>query len=211
MNSNRVTRLLLAIAGVGGGVLLTTFPASALTPSGSFSGSWDGTEPTQTGRINRNGVASDGTGSKPFPGTFIGGGTFLYELFPFFNNDVAGAIKIDAIISSGGTSTHLTVFSGTTYDPIFSNNAPNYLGDIGTSQSQAFSILAPANSPFLVVASTNVVGQNTGTFSFIATPVPFEFNPALGIGILGGTWLLRTALKKKPAVSSMPAPEKQAE
>jgi hypothetical protein len=29
------------------------------------------------------------------------------------------------------------------------------------------------------------------------TPVPFEFNPALGIGILGGVWLVRKGLKKK--------------
>lgn len=30
-----------------------------------------------------------------------------------------------------------------------------------------------------------------------ATPVPFEFSPALGLGVLGGAWLVRKALKKK--------------
>jgi subtilisin-like proprotein convertase family protein len=29
------------------------------------------------------------------------------------------------------------------------------------------------------------------------TPVPFEFSPALGLGVLGSAWLVRKALKKK--------------
>ncbi len=47
------------------------------------------------------------------------------------------------------------------------------------------------------------VGINSGDFtqwSFNvteATPVPFEFSPALGLGVLGGAWLVRKALKKK--------------
>jgi hypothetical protein len=35
------------------------------------------------------------------------------------------------------------------------------------------------------------------TLNLTATPIPFEFNPTLGIGILGGVWLVRKRLKKK--------------
>jgi hypothetical protein len=38
------------------------------------------------------------------------------------------------------------------------------------------------------------------TFEINATavvPVPFEFNPALGLGAIGGFWLVRKGLKKK--------------
>lgn len=33
--------------------------------------------------------------------------------------------------------------------------------------------------------------------SLTVTPVPFEFSPTLGMGILGGAWLVRNKLKKK--------------
>jgi hypothetical protein len=37
-----------------------------------------------------------------------------------------------------------------------------------------------------------------GTFSS-ATPVPFEFSPALGLGVLGGLFALKKLVKKKKA------------
>jgi hypothetical protein len=35
------------------------------------------------------------------------------------------------------------------------------------------------------------------SFNIDATPVPFEFNPALGLGVIGGFFLVRKVLKKK--------------
>jgi hypothetical protein len=43
-------------------------------------------------------------------------------------------------------------------------------------------------------ASGDLVFQ--GTFS-AATPVPFEFNPTIGLGLLGGVFLMRKSLRKK--------------
>src|SRR5438874_9515843 len=39
------------------------------------------TDPTQLGRINRNGVISDWSASKPFPGVFNPTVTYNYEIF----------------------------------------------------------------------------------------------------------------------------------
>jgi len=47
--------------------------------------------------------------------------------------------------------------------------------------------------------SYNVFG---GNFTFVTNSspeVPFEFSPALGLGVLGGTWLVRKVRKKKSA------------
>jgi hypothetical protein len=43
-------------------------------------------------------------------------------------------------------------------------------------------------------ASTVSIGQTTLTFD--ATPVPFEFNPASGLLILGSAWLVRKTFRK---------------
>ncbi len=132
---------------------------------GPFAGSWDGTEPTQLGRIFRDATPSDGNAPKPFPGGFNAGSTFSYELFQFYNNGPADVVTIDATVSS--VDTHFAAFSGTFYDTTFVNNGPTYLGDIGSSVSQSFSILAPVNSPFFVIAMTTASEDPLGqTFSF---------------------------------------------
>jgi hypothetical protein len=35
----------------------------------------------------------------------------------------------------------------------------------------------------------------------VATPVPFDFDPSLGVAVLGGGWLLRKHLKKKKSIT----------
>ncbi|HET9369322.1 MAG TPA: PEP-CTERM sorting domain-containing protein [Vicinamibacterales bacterium] len=149
-------------------LVLMAVAAEAATILGPFGGSWDGTESVQTGRILRDGIPSDGTGSKGFPGQFNTSAQ-LYEVFSFFNNGPEGVVTIDVTVSS--VDTHFTAWLGGTYSPIFINNAPNYLGDVGSSVSQPFSILVPANALFLVVASTNSGAASAigDTFSFTVT------------------------------------------
>jgi PEP-CTERM motif len=178
-------------------LILIAGPAQALL-IGPIAGSWDGTEPAQTGRIFRTSTPSDGNAipPKPFRGASFTDRTFLYELFQFYNNGPADVVTIDVTVSSDDT--HFTAFRGTTYDPVFANNGPNYLGDVGIGSQQPFSFLAPANMPFFVVASTNFSAQEAlgETFSFTAegnfisrSPAGVVPEPAtlalFGIGLAG--------------------------
>lgn len=50
------------------------------------------------------------------------------------------------------------------------------------------------------VSNTNFAITQFTTIASV--PVPFEFSPTLGIGILGGAWLVRRKLRKKSAITS---------
>lgn len=59
--------------------------------------------------------------------------------------------------------------------------------------------LANNGIPSLTFPSTSVavVGYGAGSFEFAsATPVPFEFNPAMGLSVLGGLWIGKRLIKK---------------
>jgi hypothetical protein len=59
------------------------------------------------------------------------------------------------------------------------------------------------NQPsYLAINGNNLYISDNGSgnileFQLRTTPIPFEFNPTLGIGILGSVWLVRKRLKKK--------------
>ena len=155
---------------------------------GPIAGSWDGTEDTQTNRLFRDGVASTCAAPKAFPGTFTSG-TQLYETFSFLNAGPEDCVTIDVTVSSADT--HFSVYLGS-YDP--TNLALNYLGDIGSSESQAFSVVVPGFSQFVVVANTNFGGDSAlgQTFSFtvegdsVTTSVPEPTSLILfGIALAG--------------------------
>jgi hypothetical protein len=192
-----LTNLSLTTVGMSA-ILLASLPASAAT-LGTFSGSWDGTEPTQIGRLTRDGTPSDGniTPAKTFPGIFGGSSRYLYEIFQFSNNGAANLITVNATIS-GDFNSFLTAYSGSSYDPIVVTNSGIYLGDLGFSETGVFSFIAPANSQFFIVANNVFSGNTTGTFSFTvdntaAVPEPFTI-----IGtIVGGTAALRLSKRLK--------------
>lgn len=144
-------------------IVLAPGIASGAVILGPFAGSWDGSESVQNGRIFRDGIVSSGEPNKTFPGVF--GGSYLFQAFSFYNSGPAEVITVDGIVSSAYT--HLSTFSGLTYFANFSENEATYLGDIGSSVSQSFSFLVPADSHFMVVASTNNQSLQSGeTFSF---------------------------------------------
>jgi hypothetical protein len=170
--------------------ILCASGASAVTLD-PYSGDWDASDSVQTGRINRNGVISDASTPKAFPGVFNAASTFRYETFLFENLGGLDAITVNATASN--PNTHLTAFSGSVYNPIFANNASIYLGDQGDSSSHPFSFMAPTGTS-MVVASTNFVGDLTGDFSFTvsatniaavsAVPEPSTL-AMFGLGVLG--------------------------
>lgn len=164
---------------------------------GPFSGSWDGSEPLQQGRMVRDANPSNGSTQKAWPGVSGASNFYKYELFQFFNNGPADVVTVDATLSSTGS--FLSAFKGTVYSTVFGSNEPSYLGDLGSSLSAPFSFLVPANMPFFVVANTSSSGAsgNVGdSFSFTisgnfvsTTPpsaVPEPTSMAIfGLGALG--------------------------
>jgi hypothetical protein len=73
------------------------------------------------------------------------------------------------------------------------------IGNLG----QANSPTGIATNPLIKFSNDNGSSYTSGeffnTFEINATevtPIPFEFNPAYGLGILGGVWLVRKGLKK---------------
>jgi hypothetical protein len=85
----------------------------------------------------------------------------------------------------------LPIIDNSTYTAVL---APSlfYVGNL-TTQTDPY-----PNGTFTQGTSGFTIGDLVfeGTFSAV-TPVPFEFNPAIGLGILVGAWLVKKGLKRK--------------
>jgi hypothetical protein len=165
--------------GDSGIVVLNVTSVGGLCPLESvvsgFSGSF-----TQDGRIFRDGIPS-ACPSKVYPGGFGAGTTFNYETYTYtnptpnaacitvnFNPDTAGATPC-------GPNAHASAYLGS-YDP--TNQAANYVGDVGSSLTQAFSFEVPGDTDFLVVV-TNTSAAATCTFGFDIVGIPCEQQPSV--------------------------------
>ena len=78
------------------------------------------------------------------------------------------------------------------------------VGNITTINNGAigfYGFVADGNFTTLTFNSANNLTDGFGADNFLytsaATPVPFEFSPALGLGVLGSVWLGHRVLKKK--------------
>lgn len=108
--------------------------ASASTIT-SFTGTVALADPTQLGRLSRNGIPQDWVGSEPFPGAINPATTYHYHayvlssaLFNFTSGDYAGYVQID--VDSISASTFVSAYQDN-YNP--ASKATNWLGDAGTS------------------------------------------------------------------------------
>jgi hypothetical protein len=120
-----VAVLLLAL---GVAVPASALPITAFTATSGASGN------TQTGRLSRDGVPSDWSSLKAFPGVF-GAATINYtaytilgSMFDFGLGGYAGYVQIS--VDDPLTSAFSSAYKNS-YDP--SNMALNYLGDMGSS------------------------------------------------------------------------------
>jgi hypothetical protein len=107
--------------------------------------------------------------------------------------------------------TPITLSSGQTYfigAGITSPYSDEYRGSATVSLDPAITLTGSARNatsggfsfPSTVTTGTGRIGPN---FEFAAaTPVPFDFSPNFGIGILGGAWFVHRTLKKKAAIAS---------
>lgn len=105
------------------------------TPIYSGTTSVTGGDPTQLGRLSRNGIPQDWSGSEPFPGLLNATTSYHYTtldldltslMAPFTSYGAFIQINFDSITTGTFLSAYLDVF-----DPL--NLGANWLGDPGTS------------------------------------------------------------------------------
>jgi hypothetical protein len=123
-------------------------------------------DPTQTGRLSRNGTPQDWVGSETFPGVINSTTTYHYHAFSI-NVGVATFIQIDMDSVSANTfasaydTAYLPDSAGT---PNFGFDT-NWLGDAGASGNffgtdpRTFQVLVPANHNVIVVINNTAVNN----------------------------------------------------
>jgi hypothetical protein len=182
---------------LGAALLVSVAQADTLT---TFTTSISGSDPTQLGRISRNGIPSDWSSVKTFPGIINPTTTYNYHTYSV-NSGVTPFIyiTIDSVPGNTFASTYLP-----TYDP--TNLALNYIGDAGSSGNYfgvdpvSFEVYVPVHTNFLVVVNTSsnagigqpftITVQGFLDDQFTPTPEPSSL-VLLGSGILGVAGLVR--------------------
>jgi hypothetical protein len=182
----------LLLASVAQADLLTTFTTSI-----------SGSDPTQLGRISRNGIPSDWSGLKPFPGVI--NPTTVYNYHTYSVNSGVTPFILITIDSVPGNTFASAYFPN--YDP--TNLSLNYIGDAGRSGNLfgvdpvSFEVYVPMRSDFLVVVNTSsnagigqpftITVQGFIDDQFTSTPEPGSL-VLFGSGILGVAGLVRRKL-----------------
>ena len=202
-------RMVSKIAFVLLGSLLLASLAQADTLT-TFTASIAANDPTQLGRISRNGVPSDWSGLKPFPGIINPSTVYNYHTYSV-NSGVTPfiLITIDSVPGNTFASAYLPSYNPSNVPP---NNGLdiNYIGDAGRSGNifgvdpVSFEVFVPVRTNFLLVVNTS---SNTGIGQpftitvqgflddlFTSTPEPSSLI-LLGSGALGVAGLVRRKLR----------------
>jgi len=169
-------------------------------------------DPTQSGRLSRNGIAQDWTGGEPFPGVINPAVSYHYHTY-LVNVGITPFIQVD--FDSVSPNTFVSAYD-TSYAPN-SAGAPNlgfdtnWLGDPGSSGNffgvdpQFFQVLVPQNHNLLIVVN-NTAASNVGVgdpFHLIVEGFidsSFTDPPAVpepGTVFLGGGGLVLLALVRR--------------
>lgn len=174
------------------------------------------TDPTQLGRLSRNGVPTDWSGSV-FPGIVNPTVAYHYETFTFDVSALEAGytygsylqITFDSIYSTTFLSAYLDSYSPT-------NLATNYLGDPGTSGNYfgtdplTFQVVVGAGHNLVLVMNETTAGggaaepgnflieafSDTEFSDLVAAPVP---EPATWSLMLGGLALAAVGRKRRAA------------
>lgn len=174
------TSLYFQVAGFSGdfgnAVLNVTSVGLPDCPIYNVDGTFSGTN-TQDGRIFRDGVPST-CANKPYPGNFGVGTTNNFETFTYPNVSPDPACVLvnfdpNAGANPCGVNAHLSAYAGS-YDPL--NQAANYLGDVGSSDTLPFLVTIPGATDLVILASNNA-GQVTCDYSFELIGLPCDLGP----------------------------------
>jgi cysteine-rich repeat protein len=152
-------------------------------PSGVVIGSFTGAN-TQLGRTFRDSTPSTCDG-KVYPGPFAVGTTMNFETFTFANTSSAATcttVRFDPnnVANPCGFNAFVGAYLGS-YDP--ANQAANYIGDVGASETLPFSFVVPGATD-LVLAVTNSSVAALCSFSLEVLNLPCAI---CGDGILPQT------------------------
>ncbi len=182
----------LLLASVAQADLLTTFTTSIAA-----------NDPTQLGRISRNGIPSDWSSVKAFPGTINPTTTYNYHTYTVNSGATPYIfITMDSVAANTFASAYLPSYNPATM-------SVNYIGDAGSSGNYfgvdpvSFEVYVPKFSNFLIVVNTSsnagigqpftVTVQGFIDDQFTPTPEPSSFL-LLGSGALGIAGLVRRKL-----------------
>jgi hypothetical protein len=139
-----------------------TCGAAEATPIFAATSSVSAADPTQLGRLSRNGIPQDWTGTEAFPGVINAATSYNYTtldldltalMAPYTAYGAFLQISFDSIVATTFLSAYLDV-----YDPL--NLATNWLGDPGTSGNYFgvdpvfFQINVPAGHHLILVLNT---------------------------------------------------------
>jgi len=167
-------------------------------------------DPTQLGRISRNGIPSDWSGLKVFPGIINPTTVYNYHTYSI-NSGVTPfiMITIDSVPANTFASAYVPSYNPSNVPP---NNGLdiNYIGDAGRSGNffgvdpVSFEVYVPVRTNFLVVVNTSsnagigqpftITVQGFLDDQFTSTPEPSSL-VLLGSGVLGAAGLIRRKLR----------------
>lgn len=120
------------------------------------------TDPTQLGRLSRNGVPQDWSGGEPFSGIINPTTTYHFHAFTL---NVGNTPFIDIEVDGTSTSTFVSAYQSS-YHP--SNLATGWLGDAGTSgnffgtDTLFFDVVAAVNGQLVIVLNESVTNGGLG-------------------------------------------------
>lgn len=184
--------------------------AASATVVTSFDAAVEASDPTQHGRISRNGILQDWVGSEPFGGLINSGVSYRYHVYDIDltaaeGGSYGGYVQID--FDSVTANTFLAAYLGS-YDPSSeASMAATWLGDAGTSGNYFgvdplyFQIYVPQNLHlFLVLNDTSAAGAGVGQHGTITveafkdtdyTDLPEPGTVALSLAALAGAGFVR--------------------
>jgi hypothetical protein len=147
-------------------VLLLACGSAEAIPILDVSGSVSATDPTQLGRLSRNGVPQDWTGGEPFPGIVNPTTVYHYTTFTVNVDDTPFIqIEFDSVSPNTFVSAYDTAYLPDSAGPPNFGFNTNWLGDPGFSGNffgtdpLFFQVIVPAHHTLVVVINNTLAGN----------------------------------------------------